>query len=138
MSKTFLIILIILYKTVKMSVFFLARVFIEVVVLSLITLIYFLKIPYLYWLFKKFLNYKSFLFFFFKIPILFLLVILFFLAFIPLIFLFYNWRDYVKFYGFILDYTIYAIPTSYTVCLLAIPLFYFIYQKIKNRSKHKK
>ena len=132
MSKTFFILVIIFYKTVKMSALFLVKLFLEVVVLNIITLIYFLKIPYFCWSFKKVSSYN--LSFFSKIAIRLVLVIRLICTLLPLAFLHHNWRDYVKLYGFFLDHTIYAAPVSSFFCLLVISSLYFIYQKIKNKK----
>lgn len=134
--KTFFILVIICYKTVKMSVLFLIKVFLEVLLLGMITLIYCLKILYFCWLFIKVSTYNLSLFS--KKAIRLVLVILWICSLLPLVFLHHNWRDYVKLYGFILDHTIYAAPVSFCFGLLAIPLLYFIYQKFKNRSKDNK
>ena len=136
MSKSFFILVVILYKTAKMSVLFLIKLFLEVVVLNLITLIYILKIPYFCWLFIKISIYN--LSFFSKKVIRLILVILFLCTLLPLAFLHHSWRDYVKLYGFILDQTIYAAPMCFIFCLLVIISLYFIYQNTKNKSKDKK
>ena len=143
MLKAFLsfLLLVALYlKTVLSFLVFHFQVFVESVVLIIITLIYFLKIPFCYYFFKKVLRYNVYRnfpisFIFLKIIFLCFLVISFNLSFIPILFLFHDWRDYVRLYGFILD-QIYAISFKNVVIFLLILIIltslFFRFRKFKK------
>jgi hypothetical protein len=139
----FLIFLFIVSKTSLLYFLFITQIITEGILLITITLIFFLKIPFYFFLFKVVLNFQKYkniflrLFFFicFKIIFLFVLICLVFVNIIPLIFLFHNCRHYVKFYGFLLDHSIYAISFNYIVGLISLLFLFFLFQKIKDKFK---
>jgi hypothetical protein len=138
----FLIFLFILSKTSILYCLFIIQVITEGFVLATITIIFAFKILFYYLLFKVVLCSKVFkniflrLFFIcFKIIFLFVSICLVFVNIIPLLFLFHNWRDYVKFYGFLLDHSIYAMSFNYIVGLISLLFLLFLFRKIKDKFK---
>jgi hypothetical protein len=113
----FLIFLFIVSKTSLLYFLFITQIITEGILLITITLIFFLKIPFYFFLFKVVLNFQKYkniflrlLFFIcFKIIFIFVLICLLFVNIMPLVFSFHNCRDSTKFYRFLLDHSIYAI-----------------------------